>query len=245
MNTGPADIDTMFERTPFVLGRSPANGGSGDPGHGTAIGVFHGIKAAAKHAFGSDDLTDRTVLVQGVGSVGGRLAHHLHGAGAKVLLADTDPGRANTVAAEVDGDTIPVGAALTTACDIFAPCATGGVLNRNTIPRLACRVVAGAANNQLAEPNDGDRLAQAGILYAPDYVVNAGGVIHLAGYETLGWDEATMASALEGIARTLTEVFARAGAEGISTAAAADRLAIARIAAGRSRKTKAEKNTAG
>ncbi|MEA2579864.1 MAG: leucine dehydrogenase [Actinomycetota bacterium] len=245
MNTGPADIDTMFERTPFVLGRSPANGGSGDPGHGTAIGVFHGIKAAAKHAFGSDDLTDRTVLVQGVGSVGGRLAHHLHGAGAKVLLADTDPGRANTVAAEVDGDTIPVGAALTTACDIFAPCATGGVLNRNTIPRLACRVVAGAANNQLAEPNDGDRLAQAGILYAPDYVVNAGGVIHLAGYETLDWDEATMASALEGIARTLTEVFARAGAEGISTAAAADRLAIARIAAGRSRKTKAEKNTAG
>jgi leucine dehydrogenase len=192
--------------------------------------------AAAQHAFGSDDLTDRTVLVQGVGSVGGRLAHHLHGAGARVLLADTDPGRANTVAAEVDGDPVPVVAALTTPCDIFAPCATGGVLSRDTIAGLACRVVAGAANNQLAEPQDGDRLSEAGILYAPDYVINAGGVIHLAGYETLGWDEATMARALEGIARTLTEVFARADEEGISTAAAADRLALARIAAGRAGK---------
>jgi leucine dehydrogenase len=113
------------------------------------------------------------------------------------------------------------------------------VLNQDTVPGLACRVVAGAANNQLAEPSDGDRLAQAGILYAPDYVVNAGGVIHLAGYETLGWDQATMASALEGIARTLTEVFARADEDGISTAAAADRLALARIAGGRAGNTTA------
>ena len=233
MNTGPADMDTIFERTRYVLGRSPANGGSGDPGHGTAIGVFHGIKAAALHAFGSDDLTDRVVLVQGVGSVGGRLAHHLHGAGARVLVSDTDPARANMVAAEVDGDTVLRADALTTACDIFSPCATGGVLSRETIPALACRVVGGAANNQLAEPTDGDRLAAAGILYAPDYVINAGGVIHLAGYETLGWDEPTMAAALEGIGRTLTEVFARAVREGISTAQAADRLALERLEAGR------------
>jgi len=233
MNTGPADMDTMFERTPFVLGRSPENGGSGESGHGTAIGVFHGIKAAALHAFGSVDLTGLTVLVQGVGSVGGRLVHHLHGAGVKVLVVDTDPARANTVAGEVDGDTVPVADALTTACDVFAPCATGGMLSRESIPALVCRVVAGAANNQLAEPADGDRLAAAGILYAPDYVINAGGVIHLAGYETLGWDEPTMAAALEGIGRTLTEVFARAEVEGISTAEAADRLALARIEAGR------------
>lgn len=233
MNTGPADMDTMFERTPFVLGRSPENGGSGESGHGTAIGVFHGIKAAARHTFGSDDLTDRIVLVQGVGSVGGRLAHHLHGAGARVLVSDTDPARANGVAAEVDGDTVPVADVLTTACDIFAPCATGGVLSGETIPTLACRVVAGSANNQLAEPADGDRLAGAGILYAPDYVINAGGVIHLAGYETLGWDEPTMASALEGIGRTLGGLFVQADEEGISTATAADQLALARIAAGR------------
>ena len=233
MNTGPADMDTMFERTPFVLGRSPENGGSGESGHGTAIGVFHGIKAAALHALGSDDLTGLTVLVQGVGSVGGRLAHHLHGAGAKVLVVDTDPARANTVAGEVDGDTVPVADALTTACDIFAPCATGGVLSRESIPALACRVVAGAANNQLVEPADGDRLTAAGILYAPDYVINAGGVIHLAGYETLGWDEPTVATALEGIGRTLTEVFVRAEVEGISTAKAADRLALTRIEAAR------------
>jgi len=233
MNTGPRDMDTMFERTPFVLGRSPANGGSGDSGRGTAIGVFHGIKAAARHAFGSEDLAGLAVLVQGVGSVGGRLAHHLHGAGAKVLVVDTDPARANMVAAEVDGDTVPLADALTTACDIFSPCATGGVLSRETIPTLACRVVAGAANNQLAESDDGDRLTAAGILYAPDYVINAGGVIHLAGYETLGWDEPTMATALEGIGRTLAEVFVRAEVEGISTAKAADRLALTRIEAAR------------
>ena len=233
MNTGPADMDTMFERTRYVLGRSRANGGSGDSGHGTAIGVLHGIRAAALHAFGSDDLTRLTVLVQGVGSVGGRLAHHLHGLGASVLVSDTDPARANTVAGEVDGDSVPVAQALTTACDIFAPCATGGILNRDSIPALACRVVAGAANNQLSQPQDADRLASAGVLYAPDYVINAGGVIHLAGYETLGWDQPTVARALEGIGRTLTQVFAQAEGEGISTAEAADRLALARIEAGR------------
>ncbi len=112
---------------------------------------------------------------------------------------------------------------------MFAPCATGGLLSDETIPRLACRVVAGSANNQLATAADGERLAAAGILYAPDYVINAGGVIHLAGYETLGWDDAQMAARLAGIGATLDEVFATADLEGISTAAAADRLATARI----------------
>ncbi|MEA2550428.1 MAG: leucine dehydrogenase [Actinomycetota bacterium] len=232
MNTGPADMDIMAERTTYVLGRSQSNGGSGDPGHGTAIGVFHGIRAAARHAFGSDDLSQRTVLIQGVGSVGGRLAHHLHGAGTRLLISDTDAARANEVASEVDADTVAPEEAAATACDIFAPCATGGVVSRETIPHLAS-VVAGAANNQLTEPEDADRLRDAGILYAPDYVINAGGVIHLAGYETLGWDEVTMATALEGIGRTLMEVFAEADSDGVSPATAADRLANSRIAAGR------------
>ncbi|MEP7059709.1 MAG: Glu/Leu/Phe/Val dehydrogenase dimerization domain-containing protein [Actinomycetota bacterium] len=233
MNTGPADIDTMAERTPYVLGRSPENGGSGDPGHGTAIGVFHGIRAAAQHAFGTDDLSARTILIQGVGSVGGRLAHHLHGAGAGLLISDTDVSRAREVAGEVDADAVGSIDALSTACDILAPCATGGVVSRETIPDMACTVVAGAANNQLADPGDAERLRDAGILYAPDFVINAGGVIHLAGYETLGWDEVTMAAALEGIGRTLLEVFAEADSDGVSPAAAAERVARSRIAKGR------------
>jgi glutamate dehydrogenase/leucine dehydrogenase len=125
-------------------------------------------------------------------------------------------------------------AALATPCDVFAPCATGSVFNAETIPTLACRVVAGAANNQLATAADGDRLQARGIVYAPDYVANAGGVIWLAGYETLGWDDAHMRSRLAGIEQTLDDVFVDAAASGITTAEAADRLARARIEAARS-----------
>jgi leucine dehydrogenase len=117
-----------------------------------------------------------------------------------------------------------------TACDVFSPCATGRVLTSETIPHLRCRVVAGAANNQLGAAEDGDRIRAAGILYAPDYVVNAGGVIHLAGTETLGWDASTLAKRLEGIGDTLLEVFDSAERDDTSTAAAADRLAARRLA---------------
>jgi leucine dehydrogenase len=229
MNTGPDDMDVIAERTAHVLGRSPGNGGAGDPGEGTAIGVFHAIRATCRHAFGSDDLEGRTVLVQGAGSVGGRLIQELREAGAWVLAADVDPARVVATGAE------PVGAAeaLTTKCDVLAPCATGGVLNADSIPSLACAAVCGAANNQLATPEDADRLRERGIVYAPDYVANAGGVIWLAGYETLGWDEAHMKARLAGIEQTLRDVFASAAAEGITTAESADRLARARIDAAR------------
>jgi leucine dehydrogenase len=231
INTGEADMDVIGERTGHVLGRSPAKGGAGDPAIGTAIGVFHGIVASVERAFGSRDLSGRTVLVQGVGAVGGRLVELLVEVGSEVIVADVDAGRARSA-----GGTARVVAAdeaIGTPCDVFAPCATGGVLSRATIPRLRCRVVAGAANNQLAEPTDAERLAEAGILYAPDYVVNAGGVIWLAGYETLGWDEQAMTKRLEGIGDTLAEVFAAAERDGVTTAEAADRLALARIGAGR------------
>ena len=232
MNTGEADMDTIGGRTPHVLGRSRAAGGAGDPGAATATGVFHGIRACARHAFGSDELEERSVLVQGVGSVGGTLAELLHGAGATVLVADVDAARASSLADRLGAKVVPADDVIGTDCDVFAPCATGRVLTAETIPHLRCRVVAGAANNQLAEAEDGDRLRDAGVLYAPDYVVNAGGVIHLAGTETLGWDEATLAKRLEAIGDTLLEVFESADQKGISTAAAADRLAASRIAAG-------------
>jgi len=230
MNTGPAEMDLIAERTAHVLGRSPANGGAGDPGEGTAIGVFHAIRAACRHAFGTDDLSRRTVLVQGAGSVGSRLVTELRDAGARVLAADVDPARVAATGAEP----VPADHALTTLCDVLAPCATGGVLSAETIPPLTCRVVAGAANNQLAALEDAGRLRARGIVYAPDYVANAGGVIWLAGYEKLGWDDAHMRARLAGIETTLADVFAAAETDGITTAEAADRLARARIEEGRS-----------
>jgi len=233
MNTGEADMDTIGERTSHVLGRSTANGGSGDPGAATAIGVFHGIEATLKRVFGSDDLGGRSVLVQGLGSVGSRLAEHLHEAGAALLLADLDSAQASTLADELGAKVVDTDDVMTTECDVFSPCATGRVLTEATIPHLRCRIVAGAANNQLGVAEDGERLRDAGILFAPDFVINAGGVIHLSGYETLGWDDATMAERLEAIGDTLLEVFERADREGISTAAAADRMARARVAAAR------------
>jgi leucine dehydrogenase len=231
MNTGPADMDAIAQRTTHVLGRSPDNGGAGDPGEGTAIGVFHAIRATCRHAFGSDDLEGRSVLVQGVGSVGHRLIRELRDAGAWVLAADVDPARVAAIGAEP----VAADAALTTRCDVLAPCATGAILSAETIATLVCSAVCGAANNQLARPEDAARLADRGILYAPDYVANAGGVIWLAGYETLGWDDAHMRSRLAGIEQTLDDVFADAAAEGITTAEAADRLARARIDAARTR----------
>jgi glutamate dehydrogenase/leucine dehydrogenase len=228
MNTGSADMDAIGERTKHVLGRSPANGGAGDPAEGTAIGVFHAIRASCRHAFGSDDLSGRSVIVQGAGSVGARLARLLLDSGAKVMAADVDAARAVATGAEpIDADD-----ALIATCDVLSPCATGAVLSETTIPSLACSVVAGAANNQLATPEDAARLAVRNILYAPDYVANAGGVIWLAGYETLGWDDAHMRARLADIEQTLYEIFETAATDGVTPAEAADRFARARIAAG-------------
>lgn len=233
MNTGEADMDTIGERTTHVLGRSKANGGSGDPGAATARGVFHGVEATVKRAFGSGDLSGRSVLVQGLGSVGSRLAEHLHDAGAALLLADLDISRSSTFADELGAKVVDAEDVFGTECDVFSPCATGRVLTEATIPHLRCRIVAGSANNQLGVAEDAERLRDAGILFAPDYVINAGGVIHLGGYETLGWDDETMAERLEAIGDTLLEIFERAEREGISTSAAADRMARARVAAAR------------
>jgi leucine dehydrogenase len=235
MNTGQQDMDVIFERCPHVLGRSPDNGGSGDPGAGTASGVFHGLVSSVRHLLGSDDLEGLTVLVQGVGSVGSRLAALLAEGGASVLVSDTDAERAKRTAKETGATVIEPDEVIGTATDVYAPCAVGGTLSAETIPRLRCRIVAGAANNQLAASGDARRLRDAHVLYAPDYVINAGGVIHLAGFETLGWTQRQVGERIAGIGRTLTEVYRAAEAEGITTTAAADRIATARIQAARTR----------
>jgi leucine dehydrogenase len=229
MNTTSPDMDVVSERCPYVMGTTEEHGGSGTSAPDTAIGVFHGIRASLAHAFGSDDPSGRTIAVEGVGAVGGPLTDLLAEAGAKVVVADIDSDRAGAVAARVGADVVDPSAVFETPCDVFSPCATGAVMNAATIPRLRCRVVAGAANNQLATPEDADGLASAGILYAPDYVINAGGVLHLAGYERLGWTSEQMTARLAGIGDTLRQVFETAERDGVTPAAAAQGLALRRI----------------
>jgi leucine dehydrogenase len=229
MNTTEDDMDVIGEACPHVMGRSGAAGGSGSSAPDTALGVYHGIRSALRHGFGTDSMDGRTVVVQGTGAVGGALADFLSDAGTTVIVSDVDEGRARVVADRVGAAVVAAGEDYDAPCDVFSPCATGGTLNGETIPRLRCRIVAGAANNQLAEPEDADRLAAAGILYAPDFVVNAGGVLHLAGHERLGWTEAELAGRLAGIGDTLRRVFEVAEAEAITPEAAASHLARSRI----------------
>ena len=226
VNTGAADMDVIGDRTPHVFCRSEAKGGSGDPSVHTALGTFHGIRASLAHALGPDDVAGRTVLVQGAGSVGSKLVALLAEAGAGVLVSDVDEERARATGATV----VPPDAVIGTECDVYAPCALGATLSADSIPRLRCRIVAGAANNQLATPEDGERLRAAGILYAPDYVINSGGALHGIGLERLGWDGERLEREVAGIGATLTSIFAAADAEGISTEVAAERLAAERLA---------------
>jgi leucine dehydrogenase len=238
MNTTENDMDVVAGITGHVMGTSVDKGGSGSSAPDTAIGVYHGIRAALGHLTGSDDPAGRTVVLQGAGAVGSHLARLLTDAGAKLVAADVDPARAERLSQGTSVDICPAGSEYDLECDVFAPCATGAVLNASTIPRLRCKIVAGAANNQLAEDGDARRLADRGITYAPDFVVNAGGVLHLAGYERLGWTPDEMARRLEGIGQTLLEVLEVAADQGITPAAAADSLVAERLgaaqAAGRS-----------
>jgi glutamate dehydrogenase/leucine dehydrogenase len=225
MNISPEDLDVVAERCSWVYGTT---GRGGNSGRGTARGALHAIRATVEHVFGSAELAGRSVLVQGAGAVGAVLARELADEGARVLVSDVDESRAAASGCE----TVPAERALETEVDVYSPCAVGGTLNRNSIPRLTCRAVAGCANNQLAEPDDAERLHERGILYAPDYVVNAGGIIQLIGLEDEGWDETQLQEGLARIGDTLRTLFAEADSEGVTPAEAADRLVRRRLAAG-------------
>lgn len=229
MNTGEADMDVIGQRTDFVFGRSVGAGGAGNPASPTARGVLHGIRASLRRLFGSAELEGRTVVVQGAGGVGSQLVEDLAQLGATVSVADVDPARAETLAARVGGEVVPPDRVLEMDCDVYAPCAIGGVLTSKTASHARCRIVAGSANNQLAEPEAADVLRAQEILYAPDYVINAGGAIALVGLEQLGWSESQLEGALSRIGDTLSDIYRRAEAAGVSTAAAADALADERL----------------
>ena len=224
MNISPEDLDVVAEACPWVYGTT---GRGGNSGRGTARGALHAIGAAVEHVFGSRELAGRTVLVQGAGAVGALLARELTDAGARVLVSDVDESRASATGCE----TVPPERALETEVDVYSPCAVGGTLDAESIPRLACRAVVGCANNQLANPEDATRLQERGILYAPDYLVSAGGIIQLLGREDEGWSEAQLEERLAGIGDTLRMLFAEADSEGITPDAAADRLVRRRLAA--------------
>lgn len=180
MGMSPEDMAVMAAITPYVAGLPDGEFASGDPSPITARGIFNAIRCTAKHRFGTADLTGRTVSVQGLGHVGWHLAAMLHDAGARLIVADIDAARSARAAAQFGADIGPVDRILEMEADILAPCAIGGILNEASIAGLKVGAVAGGANNQLATPADGDRLHARGILYAPDYVANAGGIINVA-----------------------------------------------------------------
>ena len=176
-----ADMVAIAKRTPHVCGL-PADEGDigGDPGPFTAMGIYHGIKAAVAHKLGRDGMAGVHVVVQGCGSVGGGVARLLARDGAQLTLSDIDAGKAKSLAIELDGKAVAADAVMSTSCDVFSPNALGAILDDEGVARLDCTIVAGGANNQLARPEHGARLAERDILYAPDYVINAGGIINVS-----------------------------------------------------------------
>src|SRR5438876_3024458 len=227
VGTTTADMEYVKAETDHVTGLI---GKSGDPSPVTAYGVYRGIKACARHRTGSDALAGKTVALQGCGSVGYHLAKLLATEGARLVVADIDPERARRVVDECRAQAVPPDDTYGVRADVFGPCALGAVINDATLPRLQVEIVAGGANNQLAEERHGDLLEERGITYAPDYVINGGGLINVNA-ELAGWSlERARAKAAE-IYDTILRVFEIAREEGIPAYRAADRLAEQRIAA--------------
>jgi len=223
MGMSPADMAVIAGETEFVAGLPDGPFASGDPSPVTAGGIFNAIRTAARHRFGSADLAGRHVAVQGLGHVGAHLTALLHDAGARLTVADIDPARAARAQRDFGAAQTSSEGILAVEADILAPCAIGAVLNADTIPALRVAAVAGGANNQLATPEDGKRLHARGILYAPDYVANAGGIINVATEVLRIRDrEAWVAEKLAALDATLDRILTRAVAEGVGPDTVAD-----------------------
>ncbi|MEW6034503.1 MAG: Glu/Leu/Phe/Val dehydrogenase dimerization domain-containing protein [Chloroflexota bacterium] len=228
--TTPEDMEYVHAETQYVVGLPAYLGGSGDPSASTAYGVLRVMEACARHVFGSGALKGRPVAVQGLGKVGSALARLLYQEGAEIIACDTNEEATKGAYRQYGATIVEPDEIYDVGCDIFSPCALGGVVSDRTIPRLKARVVAGAANNQLADDGCGQKLADRDILYAPDYVANAGGLIQLA----LDLEGHGAEGAKRRVARiydTMETVIARAESDGTCTARAADRMAEERIQA--------------
>ena len=231
VGTSTADIEYVRTETDFAAGIAVESGGSGDPSPFTALGVFQGILACAQETWGSTDITGKVIAVQGLGHVGYYLCKHLHEAGAKLIVTDLYADSCKRVVDEFGAEYVKPEDIYAVQCDIFSPNALGAIINDETIPVLKAKIVAGAANNQLKENAHGDRLMQLGILYAPDYVINAGGVINVADeLEPSGYSVERSTAKVMKVFQNVLDVLAIAKNEGIPTYVAADRLAEKRIA---------------
>ncbi len=228
VGTSSRDMSVIATATTHVVGLARSRGGSGDPSPFTALGVESAIRACVKRVFGSDQLAGRSVCITGLGHVGSRVARRCARAGAKLVLSDVDAGK-HQLAKELGARWVEPAEAIAAEVDVLAPCALGGILDDDTVPRLRCRIVAGAANNQLAEERIGDLLMDRGILWAPDFVVNAGGLINIA-TEAGGYEPARARATVRGIGETLLRIFEDAEAAGTTPLQAAMDLARERLA---------------
>lgn len=228
VGTTEADMDIIHEETDFVTGISASFGSSGNPSPVTAYGVYVGMKAAANEAYGTPSLEGLTVAVQGVGNVSYTLCKHLHEEGAKLIVTDINKDAVSRAVADFGAKAVDINDIYSVECDIFSPCALGAIINDDTIRQLKAKVIAGAANNQLLETKHGDQLADLGIVYAPDYVINAGGVINVAD-ELYGYNRERALKRVEKIYDKITQIFEISKRDQIPTYLAADRFAEERI----------------
>ncbi|WP_258110000.1 Glu/Leu/Phe/Val dehydrogenase dimerization domain-containing protein [Alicyclobacillus sp. SP_1] len=228
VGTTVSDMDMIHTETTFVTGVSKAYGSGGNPSPMTAFGVFRGMQATAKVALGSDDLSGKTVAIQGLGSVGYALAQQIHDAGGKLVVTDINPDAVMRAKEEFGAEAVGIQEIFDVRCDILAPCALGAVLNDQTLPKLKCKAIAGSANNQLGEARHGDWLHSHGILYAPDYVINSGGLINVAD-ELEGYQADRAMKKVDNIYNIMLELYAVSERESIPSYAAADHMAEERI----------------
>lgn len=235
VGTTVEDMDTIRLETSYVTGVSPTFGSSGNPSPATAFGVYHGMKAAAHEVFGSDRLEGKVVAVQGVGNVAYHLCRYLHEEGARLVVCDIYEHQVRRAVEEFGAKAVDPADIYDAECDIYAPCALGATISDETIPRLKAKIVAGSANNQLQEERHGRMLYDLGIAYAPDYVLNAGGVINIAD-ELNGYNRERAFRKIEEIRFSIARIFSISKELGIPTDQAAARLAEERIAAIRSAK---------
>ncbi|MBI2918187.1 MAG: Glu/Leu/Phe/Val dehydrogenase [Chloroflexi bacterium] len=230
VGTTVRDMEWISTETEHVVGVPVSQGGSGDPSPATGFGVYQAMRACAQEVFGADSLQGKTVALQGFGKVASYLAGHLREAGASLVACDVSPRAAERAKKEFGARIVSPDEICDVECDIFAPCALGGVLNDSTIPRIKAPITCGGANNQLLEDRHAEALKERGILWAPDYVANAGGLINLS-FEPTGYDEDAAHEKVSEIRQTMERIIAIAKAEGITTARAADRLVEQRLAA--------------
>lgn len=227
--TGLPDMEIVRSVTRYVTGVDQSHGGSGDPSPFTALGVRRGIEACLKQKLGKDTLAGTHVAVQGVGHVGYHLCKELKAEGAKISVADVDPLKAERAAREFGAEIVALDQIFAVPCDVLAPCALGSALNDETIPKIAAPIIAGAANNQLKEPRHGDMLHAKGILYAPDYAINAGGLINVS-IEITGYDAEKARARVMKIYDTIYEIAERSARSHTPTYRVADLLVEERLA---------------